>query len=230
MLSKCVVVFDLDDTLYYEIDYLKSAYKEISKEISKQAILPLKEEILFEEMMEEYVGKRDVFSVILKKYKIKDLTKDDLIRKYRNHKPKITLSENRLEILRFLKENNVKIGIITDGRSITQRHKIQTLKLDDFIEDPEDIVISEEIGYEKPSKENYLFFENKYKNENTKFFYIGDNTKKDFITPNKFGWRTICLIDEGFNIHKQDFGLKKEYLPHYKVKNIIEIKHLIFDF
>ena len=31
MLDKLVVVFDLDDTLYKEIEFLKSAYVEIAK-------------------------------------------------------------------------------------------------------------------------------------------------------------------------------------------------------
>ena len=30
------IIFDLDDTLYYEIDYLKSAYQEIASRICKE--------------------------------------------------------------------------------------------------------------------------------------------------------------------------------------------------
>ena len=27
--------------------------------------------------------------------------------------------------------------------------------------------------------------------------------EKDFIAPNKLGWTTVCLLDNGMNIHKQ---------------------------
>jgi len=34
------------------------------------------------------------------------------------------------------------------------------------------------------------------------FWFIGDNTSKDFIVPEKLGWRTICLANCGDNIHQ----------------------------
>ncbi len=51
---------------------------------------------------------------------------------------------------------NYKLGMITDGRSITQRNKYRALELDRFIDD-NDLVISEEFGSEKPSEKNFLF-------------------------------------------------------------------------
>ena len=36
IMSKKYIVFDLDDTLYYEIDYLKSAYQEIATSVSEK--------------------------------------------------------------------------------------------------------------------------------------------------------------------------------------------------
>ena len=34
--------------------------------------------------------------------------------------------------------------------------------------------------------------------------YVGDNLKKDFIAPNMLGWLTVCLKDDGRNIHRQE--------------------------
>lgn len=44
-------------------------------------------------------------------------------------------------------------------------------------------------------------------------YYIGDNVLKDFITPNKLGWTTICLIYQGKNIYTQNFNKELIYLP-----------------
>jgi len=61
---------------------------------------------------------------------------------------------------------------------------------------------------------------NKY-NEN--YIYIADNPNKDFITPNKLGWTTICLLDRGQNIHKQNFNLNKDFLPQSSINSFDEI-------
>jgi putative hydrolase of the HAD superfamily len=58
---------------------------------------------------------------------------------------------------------------------------------------------------------------------NKEYVYIADNTQKDFVTPNKLGWTTICLLDNGHNIHKQNFELSKEYLPQFRINSFEEI-------
>ena len=50
--------------------------------------------------------------------------------------------------------------------------------------------------------------------------YVGDNTEKDFFAPNQLGWKTVCILNDGRNIHQQDFELKKEFLPKYKINDI----------
>lgn len=56
------------------------------------------------------------------------------------------------------------------------------------------------------------------------FTYVGDNLKKDFIYPNQHGWNTICLKNDGRNIHSQDFeNTSVEALPQRVVESIKEI-------
>ena len=109
-----------------------------------------------------------------------------------------------------------RLGIITDGRTVTQLNKIEALGLHSLIAD-EDIVISERFGSEKPSPRNYLYFMNKY-GADARYYYIADNTAKDFIAPNRLGWTTVCLKDNGQNIHKQNFSLSDDFLPKYTVE------------
>jgi putative hydrolase of the HAD superfamily len=58
------------------------------------------------------------------------------------------------------------------------------------------------------------------------YIYIADNPKKDFITPNKLGWTSICLLDKGQNIHKQFFTNSIDYDPQYIINSFNEIKLL----
>lgn len=208
------LVLDLDDTLYAELDFLKSAYQFIAKKLQ-----PENHTVLYERLLELYSSGANVFDVLLNEYP--QLNKTQLFDWYRFHEPTITLYNGVMEILQVVK-NDYRLAIITDGRSKTQRNKIQALGLMNYIEK---IVISEEIGSEKPNHANYLTVEQSL--SCIEYIYVGDNLKKDFVTPNKLGWKTICLLDNGQNIHKQDLTIADEFQAQFYVKNWNEVMELL---
>lgn len=216
-----IIVFDLDDTLYKEIDFLKSSYRSIAKQIYNNiGINP------FNEMMDWYYLKENVFNNLRLKYALTE-TQDELLVAYRSHFPNLELSSSNQALLeRLSSKNDVTLGIITDGRTLTQNNKIKALKLNYFI-DIDNIIISEKFGSEKPNPLNYTFFVNKY--PDSEYYYIGDNFKKDFICPNKLGWTTIALRDNGQNIHSQKIDVEKTCLPQIIVDDLIEIYSYIFN-
>ncbi len=206
-----VVVFDLDDTLYNEIDYLRSAYKEVAKELEPNAW-----QQLFVRLFSLYRNKLDVFEYISSTYSI---SKPDLISKYRSHIPNIQPFEGVQATFRKIKDKKGIIAIVTDGRKVTQMSKIKALGLNNFIDH---IVISEEIGTEKPDEANFKSVEEKFNLDS--YFYIADNIKKDFITPKKLGWHTIALMDRGLNIHANaHLHVQTEYLPHNYISSFSEL-------
>lgn len=211
-----LICFDLDDTLYKEIDYLKSAYREIAEYaaghclgvVSPVTVLAHK---AYEVMLAAYHEGLNAFEE-LNKFLGLDLPIGDYLYIYRNHKPKIALTEDVVQTMDALKAEGVRIGLITDGRSVQQRNKIVSLGLGRWI-DEKDIVISEEFGSEKPALANYEYFTKHYP-ECHDFTYVGDNPRKDFIAPNALGWKTICLKDDGRNIHRQEVeGLEEGMMP-----------------
>ena len=109
--------------------------------------------------------------------------------------------------------------LITDRHSVTQRNKIKALNIDTLFDL---IIISEEFGSEKPNPKNFEAF-NKF--NTIEKYYIGDNTSKDFIAPNALGWTTICLPDNGNNIHMQDFNKELIYLPKIKIHNLSDFNY-----
>lgn len=194
-MKKKVFVFDLDDTLYKEIDFLKSAYREIANWLNTSFRVPN----AYDYMLSCYQRGENVFLNTNKKYNLQ-IELSEYLKRYREHVPHIFLSEEVRQVLYQLKIKNHVLGIITDGREITQSNKIKALGLNKYFQQ-ENCIISESFGYSKPALEAYLFFQNKY--PDCIYYYIGDNTEKDFIAPNKLGWTTICLLDNGMNIHKQ---------------------------
>lgn len=211
-----IFVFDIDDTLYKEIDFLKSGYHAIATHILKNFSLELNPDV----MLKQYFQGENVFQNIVNQVKSSTLSLDYLLDIYRNHLPDIKLDIEIFNKLEAIKSQNFKIGLLTDGRSITQRNKISALALDKFADD---IIISEEIGVEKPNEQGYQFFMNKY--PDYYHYYIGDNIAKDFITPNQLHWTTIGILDHNNqNIHSQSITVKKNNLPQYWIKSVADLK------
>jgi len=219
--NNIVFVFDLDDTIYKEIDFLKSAYMEISQFISKQTRFEVKE--IYDKMLEAYYNKANPFKTILEYTQPKDVSVSMLLSIYRTHEPNITLKQSHRNILMYLKQTVYKMGLITDGRSLQQRNKLKALGLADFFDE---IIISEEFGTEKPNVKNFNFFLDKF-GENYKYIYIADNTSKDFIAPNVLHWTSICLKDNGENIHKQSFNLEKKLKPSFVINSLKQIPEIL---
>ena len=205
--SSKIFVFDLDDTLYSERDFEKSGiefvYENLSiKNISLETILNNRENWI--EQIIDGSNSQITLQIVL-----------DI---YRNHFPTIQLYKDAKVFLEKLLSQGTEMSLITDGRSITQRNKLRALGIETFFKN---IVISEEVNSEKPSEYNFrMVMDNKIA-EN--YIYIADNPKKDFITPNKLGWTSICLLDKGQNVHKQNFNISSEYLPQFSIRSFEEI-------
>lgn len=212
-MSTTTIVFDLDDTLVKEIDFLKSAFFEIANSIEAEV------SSLYHQMLVWYFDNENVFQKLVQLYP--DLSMDLLKSKYRHHQPNFEKYSYVKDFLSELKQNRYRIGLITDGFSITQRNKISSLGIGGLFDL---IVISEEFGSEKPNEENYKVF---HQFNSDTYYYVGDNLKKDFVTPNKLGWITICLLDDGNNIHPQNFDIEESYLPRHRIKVLKELLHYI---
>jgi putative hydrolase of the HAD superfamily len=207
-------VFDLDDTLFQEIDFLKSAYRHIARTLEPRISCNL-----YEEMFSRYRNKENVFLWIISQYGrfMRDIDVNWLLREYREHLPEVQLRADADAFLQLLQQLSIPMGLITDGRSITQRNKLKALGIEAYFQD---IIISEEFGSEKPDPRNYEYFEQKYPGK--RFVYIGDNPAKDFIVPLQLGWTTVCLENSGHNIHDQDFTRYPN--PHYIVTSLQELE------
>lgn len=218
MCKKKVVCFDLDDTLYKEIDFLKSAYRHIASLVSN-ANAP--EDEVYQTLLNTYIQGGNAFATVVQKYGFRLFTVEWMLDVYRNHKPHITLDNDTRLTLERLKAKGVTMGIISDGRYAQQMNKIDALGLKDFIHE-EDIIINTDLSRIKPDRHSFKHFMEKY-GKDCAFWYVGDNTAKDFVAPNTLGWTTICLLDNGRNIHKQDFSLEKLAMPQLQIKCLSEL-------
>lgn len=219
------VVFDLDDTLIAEKDYIKSGFKVVSKKFSDR--YKLNEYEVFKNMMMLFEqSTKNVFNRLFENFNI-EYSKENIlefIKIYREHMPDIQFFDDVIPTLNELKSKGYKLGIITDGYKETQNKKIEALNCKEIFDE---IIITDELGKEfwKPNEKSYKLMVEKLGIEFNEMIYIGDNVTKDFITANKLGIETIHIFRKGgvYDGVKCDESFKAKY----KVKNIIQIKSYI---
>ena len=208
-------VFDLDDTLYKESDYKKSGIEYVCKKIET-----IYNKNILKQILKADKDNKRIWQEACKILCIPLSTSEQFKWLYRLHDPKIELSSNASNVISILDNKLSKIAIFTEGRSLTQRLKLKKLKIDKL-----KIYITEELNYGKKDEKSFKIIMQNLPAE--KYYYIGDNPKKDFLIPNKLGWETICIRGKK-NIHSQNIhNLQKKYLPKIWVNNIKDIIKII---
>jgi putative hydrolase of the HAD superfamily len=189
------VVFDLDDTLYDEIEYCETGFTAVTEFLAKLPETP-SAKCIFNAFWKQFTSsnRKNTFNAALDGLEISYDEKliEKLVQVYRNHIPTIKLPQDSKDILNELRAKYM-LALITDGFLPAQQLKVKSLGIEEYFKC---IVYTEQLGREfwKPSPAG---FEKIIQTLNTKpdnMVYIGDNEKKDFIAPNKLGFFTIQLI------------------------------------
>ncbi|MCD8083696.1 MAG: HAD-IA family hydrolase [Clostridiales bacterium] len=179
------ILFDLDDTLYGEKEYVRSGYRVVAAILSQV-------EDCEEKLWSAFEEGKSAFDEVLKNEGIyTDELKQKCLRTYRFQQPDIHLYAGVAEMLVQLRAAGYKLGIITDGRPEGQRAKIEALGLGEYIDH---IIITDELGgieYRKPNDTAFRMMKEKLDVEFPEICYVGDNIKKDFMAPEKLGMRCI---------------------------------------
>jgi putative hydrolase of the HAD superfamily len=189
------VVFDLDDTLYDEIEYCKSGFTTVAEFLAELSQAPPVERI-FAVLWEQFTGgnRRNTFNAALDELEISydDKLIAELVNVYRNHIPTLKLPNDSRDVLCKLRKKYT-LALITDGFLPAQQLKVQSLGIEKFFKC---IVYTEQLGREfwKPSPAGFEKIIEILNAKPENMVYIGDNEKKDFIAPNKLGFFTVQLI------------------------------------
>lgn len=183
------IVFDLDDTLYSEKEFVKGGLKEVATLFSNSKDAYQKMWKYFEEgypAIDEFLNQEE------KKSKI---TKEQCIKKFDEHKPMLELYNGLIPMFLRLRERKKKICLITDGRVLAQTNKINTLHIKEFFDE---IIITDELAgngtvfaFRKPNTISFKIMKMRLGIPYSKMAYVGDNFKKDFIASNKLGMESI---------------------------------------
>ena len=188
-----VVVFDLDDTLYPEIEFVKSGFHAVASFLKETGKVS---EDLYGRMWQKFCSgsRRTIFNEMFADAGMADDM--ELIRKsvdvFRYHQPAICLSPDAWPVLEFFRARK-KLCLLTDGYLRMQKNKVRALEIEHFFDI---IVFTDELGgpeFWKPHPAGYEKIMNSFNVSGSGCAYIGDNPNKDFLSARRLGWKTVRI-------------------------------------
>jgi putative hydrolase of the HAD superfamily len=186
------VVFDLDDTLYLERDYVISGFHAVAAWAERELNLPFDESLADLRSLFDEGAHRNTFDVWLRAH---DLAPETHVRTmvgvYREHDPAISTFEVVPGLLARLAET-CRVGLITDGRSPVQRRKMTALGLRSSFDA---VVLTGDFGRDwwKPSVRPFELIIGLLEARAHNAVYVADNPTKDFIGARAAGMSTIRI-------------------------------------
>lgn len=183
------VVFDLDDTIYLERDYVRSGFDAVGEWVRDRVGVPDFAErawqafesgvrgTIFDRVLAECGVAPDAEVVLV------------LVDVYRNHEPAIQVLPDARAALDAL-SGQVPLGAVTDGPIRSQLAKARALGVDEW---SQVTVLTEQLGpgYGKPHPRAFQEIERSIGHDGPSCVYVADNPAKDFAAPRALGWRTV---------------------------------------
>lgn len=230
MANRRLIIFDLDDTLYPEADFVSSARREIARQLSSRHSIPAK---MLLDTMEHPAEGENAFDT-LRRFLVAVCPPGEaedipwMVDVYRRHDPDIRLEPDvRAALEELLADGKTSTGIITRGRLHTQTNKIKALGLERYMTLPVAIcAVANAGGHIETTKDRWFRLYDTF--EADVKISVGDNPDFDFAEPNRLGWITVAVADSGRNIHPQDFGTCPEVCrPAHVIGSVAELPSLL---
>jgi putative hydrolase of the HAD superfamily len=186
------VIFDLDDTLYLERDYVISGFHAVASWAEGELGVPLEQGLSDLRSLFDDGVRTNTFDRWLR---VRGFEPQRYLRKmvdaYREHHPTISTLKPVPGLLASLADK-CQLGLITDGRSPVQRRKLDALELASSFDA---VVLTGDLGpnWWKPSVLPFELIIGLLGASARNVVYVADNPLKDFVGARAAGMFTIWV-------------------------------------
>jgi putative hydrolase of the HAD superfamily len=190
------VVFDLDDTLYPEEDYVLSGFRAVADWGEAHLEIPAQQGYLELETMFRSGVRGDTFDRWLAGHGVdSDGARGELVRTYREHEPRIEPFAEARPLLERLGRRH-KLALLSDGHAGAQNAKLDALGLRDAFAA---VVLTDELEGDawKPSPRGFEVLLEQLGVSPGDAAYVSDNPAKDFVAAREAGLRSVRVRREG---------------------------------
>jgi putative hydrolase of the HAD superfamily len=221
-MSRLVLVFDLDDTLYPEREFALSGFQAAGRWASAELGIEGLAADMTRLFDDGHLGK--LFAMALAD-KLPTHTPEQLaglLEAYRNHEPQLTLFEDAAWALSHF-AGKARLGMITDGTHHMQARKVTALGIAPRFQE---IVYTHALGgraFSKPHPESYERVERALGAGAERLVYVGDNPAKDFVVPNARGWTSVMVERPGHRRIHAAAQVAEGGAPQHTVASLAEL-------
>ncbi|NDV89877.1 HAD hydrolase-like protein [Alteromonas sp. 345S023] len=216
-----IYIFDLDDTLYDERQYVESGLRAVAAFVNNT--WKVDKERGFNELVTllDQNGRGRIFNDFLANHGIA-VNKQNVracLSAYRLHQPTLTIPNNHLLLLERLPK---PLYLVTDGNKVVQSKKVNALNIAHYFKR---VFITHRFGI-KHAKPSIYCFEKIKQAEQCKWHemvYIGDNPAKDFVNLNKRGMLTVRVLT---GVHSK-VDAKPNFDARFTINNLDELPALM---
>lgn len=219
------IVFDLDDTLYPERDYVLSGFRAVAKWSEINLCIP--QEQGYARLYQLYASgvRSNTFNQWLHLFGVDEGLVPALIQVYRKHEPQICPFPEIPALLAELHQH-YRLGLLTDGYLEVQKRKLAALGLAASFDA---VLFTDELGREhwkpspKPFREMLLRLGIEAPD---RAVYVADNPLKDFIGARETGMYTIWVRRAGGEYDHRE-PPTEAHCPHDMIQAIAELPRLL---
>jgi putative hydrolase of the HAD superfamily len=188
------IVFDLDDTLFLERDFVASGFRAVARRFEEMFGAQGFAEMCWYEFESGNRGR--IFEHAAKGLGV-ELSAAQLcvlVDCYRRHHPSIDLAHGGERLLSVL-GRTYPLSLLTGGYPLTQRRKLEALKIQDRFHC---VVFAGRNGphFDKPHLSSWLELESSLRVPSERILYVADNPKKDWPSSKARGWHFLRLRNE----------------------------------
>jgi len=221
-----VIIFDLDDTLYEEMSFVRSGFRAVASFLQRE-VPGAQADLCYAWMMDELErnGRGRVFDAVLERlgsYTRRGVAR--CVQVYRKHSPDIRLFPDAIRVLQTLEGR--PMYIVTDGNPLVQAAKLRALGLNDG-EAVRKCYLTRRYGlhHEKPSPFCFLRILQRERIPPERAVYVGDNPHKDFVGIKPLGFRTVRVKRGAY----RSVVLDDAHEAETKVENLDEFLNWLSD-
>lgn len=221
MTSSKVIIFDLDDTLYRELDFFKEGLFAVAN--YAEETFGLNAKLVYSELMDLYKvsGRNRLFNTWLMKKGLQAKYVSNMVGIYRYHPIQIKFPSKNVDFLNSLRNS---IYLITDGNKLVQSHKIQSFGLKEVFKK---CFITNQYGlkFQKPSLHSFDLIRKIERTSWSNMIYVGDNPAKDFFALNSVGGTTIQTFEYRPESAGPHFSIA--HTAKYSISSLQEVDNFI---
>jgi putative hydrolase of the HAD superfamily len=213
-------IFDLDDTLYPERDYVRSGFRAVGEWAERR--LNLSQAIVTAQLQSLFDGgfRGDAFQWWLSEQGLPESLLPEMVKIYREHAPRIALYPDAEPALREL-QPRFRLGLLTEGRRAGQEIKIRTLGVERWFEAV--VILGEEDrGEWKPSRKPFDRILGMLAVSGPDAACVGDNPAKDFRGAREAGMRAVRIRREG-GLHEEEEPANAWDAPDCEIRSLEEL-------